>query len=70
MWIKMCLIESRYGEHERWIVISLIVLKAIYLFEGLIVGYMIDLRICEVSDMWITIDLIKSRLMRCLSGGD
>ena len=49
MWIKMCLIESRYGDHERWIVISLIVLTAIYLFEGLIVEYMIDLRNREES---------------------
>ena len=43
----MCLIESRYGEHECWIVISLIVLKAFYVFDGLIVGHMVYLRNCE-----------------------
>ena len=47
MWIKMCPIESRYGEHEWWIVISLFVFKAFYVFDGLIVGHMAYLRNCE-----------------------
>ena len=34
---------------EWWIVISLIVLKAFHLFEGLIVGYTVDLRNREES---------------------